>query len=114
MPGSEGNRVADPAHGAFGIAVLDEFTVADAPHPGVNKIPIAEPTEFQTYFAYRKDATLSSFCEFFIAVLREEMQEKSGQNSSRVPARGGSMLSEKNNIMFAIHHNLVFDVTSTG
>ena len=74
-------------HG-LGIAVLDEFTVADTPTGGgVVKIPIAEPTEFQTYFAYRKDATLSSFCEFFIAALRTEMQGKGGQNSSKVPVR---------------------------
>jgi DNA-binding transcriptional LysR family regulator len=75
-------------HG-LGIAVLDEFTVADTPAGGgVVKIPIAESTEFQTYFAYRKDATLSSFCEFFIAALRTEMQGKAAQNSSKLPVRG--------------------------
>jgi hypothetical protein len=69
--------------------VLDEFTVAETPAGGgVVKIPIAESTEFQTYFAYRKDATLSSFCEFFIAALRAEMQGKAGPNSSKMPARG--------------------------
>ena len=62
-------------HG-LGIAVLDQFTVAETPLSGVCRIPIAEPTEFQTYFAYRKDATLSSFCEHFIAALRDEMQGK--------------------------------------
>jgi DNA-binding transcriptional LysR family regulator len=74
-------------HG-LGIAVLDEFTVAEAPLAGVAKIPIAEPTEFQTYFAYRKDATLSSFCEFFISALGAEMQGKPTQKSSKMPIRG--------------------------
>jgi DNA-binding transcriptional LysR family regulator len=74
-------------HG-LGIAVLDEFTVADTPLAGVVRIPIAEPTEFQTYFAYRKDATLSSFCEFFISALRAEMHGKVVPTSPRMPVRG--------------------------
>ena len=99
-------------HG-LGIAVLDQFTVAETPLSGVCRIPIAEPTEFQTYFAYRKDATLSSFCEYFVAALRAEMQGKDG------PARGKSALRSrpkasppKSNIRFPIQSNLVFDVTS--
>lgn len=74
-------------HG-LGIAVLDEFTVAEAPHDGVCRLPIVESTEFQTYFAYRKDATLSSFCEFFIAALSVEMRGKPAQNAPRLQSRG--------------------------
>ena len=74
-------------HG-LGIAVLDEFTVAEMPVSGVCRIPIAEPTEFQTYFAYRKDATLSSFCEYFISALRAEMQGKDGQEGPQTAPRG--------------------------
>jgi DNA-binding transcriptional LysR family regulator len=74
-------------HG-LGIAVLDQFTVAEAPMSGVCRIPIAEPTEFQTYFAYRKDATLSSFCEYFVAALRTEMQGKAGPEGGKTPSRG--------------------------
>ena len=48
--------------------------VAGGNWPGVRAIPIAEPTEFQTYIAYRKDATLSSYCEYFIAALRGHME----------------------------------------
>ena len=81
-------------HG-LGIAVLDEFTVAETPLAGVVKIAIAEPTEFQTYFAYRKDATLSSFCEFFMSALRAEMQGKPMQNSSKLPVRGRSRAAGK-------------------
>ncbi len=73
-------------HG-LGIAVLDQFTVAETPLSGVCRIPIAEPTEFQTYFAYRKDATLSSFCEYFVAALRAEMQGKDGPERGKSPLR---------------------------
>ena len=75
-------------HG-LGIAVLDQFTVAEMPLSGVCRIPISEPTEFQTYFAYRNDATLSSFCEYFVAALRAEMQGKCGPEG-KIAARGRS------------------------
>jgi DNA-binding transcriptional LysR family regulator len=81
-------------HG-LGIAVLDQFTVAEAPTAGVCRIPIAEPTEFQTYFAYRKDATLSSFCEHFIAVLQAEMQGKDGPSAGKSAPKSRPRASAK-------------------
>ena len=55
----------------LGIAVIDEFTLAGGNWPGVVALAIGEPTEFQTYVAFRKDATLSSYCEHFVASLRQ-------------------------------------------
>ena len=58
----------------LGIAVIDEFTLADRKAEGVRMIPIEEPTLFQTYVAYRNDTTLSGPAEFFISALRREME----------------------------------------
>ena len=58
----------------LGIAVIDEFTLADRKAEGIRMIPIEEPTVFQTYVAFRNDTTLSGPAEFFIAVLRHQME----------------------------------------
>ncbi|MFE0753871.1 LysR family transcriptional regulator [Inquilinus sp. NPDC058860] len=58
----------------LGVAVIDIFTVADGSLAGLKVIPIAEKTDFQTYAAYRRDVTLSSFAEAFLASLRAEME----------------------------------------
>jgi hypothetical protein len=42
--------------------------------PGVCALEIAEPTEFQTYVAYRRDATLSTHGLRFVTSLRAHME----------------------------------------
>lgn len=59
----------------LGVAVIDAFTVADMDRSQVAVVPIAEPTEFQTYIARRSDAALSSFAETMIDHLRQIMVE---------------------------------------
>ena len=59
----------------LGIAIIDGFTVAHASMPGIRVIPISEPTTFQTFVAYRRDATLTTAAEFFIRTLRQRMKE---------------------------------------
>lgn len=79
-----GSTVCALVTSGLGIAVIDEFTVAGGNWPRLRAIPIAEATEFQTYIAFRKDATLSSYCEFFIASLRKAMnaliEDRAGPN----------------------------------
>jgi DNA-binding transcriptional LysR family regulator len=58
----------------LGIAVIDEFTLAAGTWPNIIALPIVESTDFQTYIAFRRDAILSSYCEHFIALLRQEME----------------------------------------
>jgi DNA-binding transcriptional LysR family regulator len=58
----------------LGVAIIDEFTLAGDNWPGVRAIEISEPTVFQTYVAYRKDATLSSYCLAFVTSLRGHME----------------------------------------
>jgi DNA-binding transcriptional LysR family regulator len=62
----------------LGVAVIDEFTLAGGNWPGVHAIAISEPTSFQTYVAYRKDVTLSSYCLSFVASLRGHMERLVG------------------------------------
>ena len=59
----------------LGVAVLDNFTVADLPRvePDIRLIPIAEPTPFRTYVARRSDLEISGFAEAFVELLRGEM-----------------------------------------
>ena len=58
----------------LGIAVIDEFTLAADNWKGIVALPIVESTEFQTFIAFRRDAVLSSYCEYFITLLRREME----------------------------------------
>jgi DNA-binding transcriptional LysR family regulator len=58
----------------LGIAVVDEFTLAERNGAGLRTIPIKEATTFQTYIAYRRDTTLSGPSEFFISALRKQME----------------------------------------
>jgi DNA-binding transcriptional LysR family regulator len=74
----------------LGVAVIDEFTLAGGNWPGLRALEIREQTAFQTYVAYRKDATLSSYCQRFVASLRGHMErlvEETGKRET-VPSRG--------------------------
>lgn len=57
-----------------GVAVIDTFTVAEMTDKRLRVIPIAEQTEFQTYYATRRDYTLSSFAEMLIDEMKTVMK----------------------------------------
>lgn len=59
----------------LGVAVVDVFTVADIDRREVAVTPIAEPTEFQTWIARRRDTEPSSFAEELVRRLRHKMLE---------------------------------------
>jgi DNA-binding transcriptional LysR family regulator len=69
-----GTTVCALVTNGLGVAIIDEFTLVGDNWPGVRAIEIREPTEFQTYVAYRKDATLSSHCAGFVTALRRHME----------------------------------------
>jgi DNA-binding transcriptional LysR family regulator len=69
-----GSTVCALVSSGLGIGVIDEFTLAGGNWPKLHVLDIVEPTEFQTYVASRKDATLSRYCERFVASLREHME----------------------------------------
>jgi DNA-binding transcriptional LysR family regulator len=70
-----GTTVCGLVANGLGIGVLDEFTLADDQLPGLRVLDIQEPTLFQTYFAKRKDATLSVYGALFVAALRRQMEQ---------------------------------------
>ncbi len=69
-----GTTVCGLVANGLGIGVLDEFTLAGDPLPGLKVLDILEPTQFQTYVATRKDATLSTYGALFVASLRHQME----------------------------------------
>jgi DNA-binding transcriptional LysR family regulator len=68
-----GTTVCSLVRAGLGIAVIDQFTVAHGSMQGITTIPIAEPTQFQTYVAVKNDKAPSLYAETFVALLREEM-----------------------------------------
>ena len=72
-----GTTVCSLVAAGLGIAIIDEFTVADGKVPGIRCLEIEEETTFQTYVAHRNDVALSIFAESYIAALRAEMETRS-------------------------------------
>ena len=89
-----GSTVCALVTNGLGVAIIDEFTLAADNWPNLRALEIIEPTTFQTYIAYRKDATLSSYCEHFVASLRGHMEGRadaaSGQPVRRTNPRRAS------------------------
>ena len=83
-----GSTVCALVTSGLGIAIVDEFTIAGDNWPRLWQLAIEEDTDFQTYVAMRKDATLSSYCEHFINALRSEMEQlhKGGRERRKVAA----------------------------
>jgi DNA-binding transcriptional LysR family regulator len=78
-----GSTVCALVTNGLGVAVIDEFTLAADNWPNLRALEITEPTAFQTYIAYRKDATLSSYCEHFVASLRVHMEGRAEPSNAR-------------------------------
>jgi DNA-binding transcriptional LysR family regulator len=71
-----GSTVCALVTNGLGVAIIDEFTLAADNWPNLQALEIVEPTAFQTYIAYRKDTTLSSYCEYFVSSLRGHMENR--------------------------------------
>ena len=69
-----GTTVCSLVAAGLGIAIIDEFTIANGRFPGIKAIDIAAPSTFHTYVAYRNDLPLSIYAEAFITLLRTEME----------------------------------------
>lgn len=61
-------------HG-LGVAVIDEFSVAGVYMPGLVRLPLADPVEISVYAARKADRVLSSFAEYTIKCLAEELAD---------------------------------------
>src|ERR1700751_4250816 len=80
-----GTTVCALVRAGLGIAIIDQFTVAHGGYPGIELPRIAETTRFETYLAVKRGAALSLHVEYFMQVLRAEMQ---APEPSRVAAKG--------------------------
>jgi DNA-binding transcriptional LysR family regulator len=72
-----GSTVCALVAAGLGIAIVDRFTLAGGNWPQLHAIEIGEPTGFETYVAFRRDSSISSYCEAFVAALRMHMQQQS-------------------------------------
>lgn len=59
-------------HG-LGVAIIDEFSVAEVYMPGVVRRPLAEPGGITAWVVTKKDRQLSSFAEYAIGRFRREL-----------------------------------------
>lgn len=59
-------------HG-LGVAVIDEFSVAEVYMPGITRRPLAEAASISAFAVSRKGSQLSSFAELAIAQFRREL-----------------------------------------
>ncbi|MFE1598401.1 LysR family transcriptional regulator [Methylobacterium sp. ID0610] len=71
-----GSTVCSLVKAGLGIAVIDQFTIADGAFPGIRVLPIEEPTRFQTWIARKAGGTLSLFAASFVKDLRTEMMRQ--------------------------------------
>ena len=61
----------------LGIAIVDEFTLADNNWPNQRVLDLVEAATFETFVLHRKYATLSSYGARFVAALRGHMKAPS-------------------------------------
>ncbi len=72
----------------LGVAVIDAFSVGDAPPPGVVCLPVDPPMTFSTYIATNVDVPLSTFAESMIHLLRQEARVAAGGVGVSLPSPG--------------------------
>ncbi|MCZ4354741.1 LysR family transcriptional regulator [Roseovarius aestuarii] len=59
----------------LGVALVDEFTVAQADMPGLVRVPLAEKVEVSIYMVSKKGRVLSNFAEHAIMHIRKELAD---------------------------------------
>ncbi len=81
MRGRFAQTVVSLVRHGLGVALIDEFSVAEVYMPGVVRLPIEEKSAVDIYAVTKKDRVLSSFAEYSIRQFRRELAE-AGQNWS--------------------------------
>lgn len=82
-----GSTVCSLVRAGLGIAVIDQFTIADGSFPGIHVLPIEEDPRFETWVAMKAGNPLSMFAVSFIQFLRQEMQRAKLEGAAPVLAR---------------------------
>lgn len=73
MRGRFAQTVVSLVRHGLGVAVIDEFSVAEVYMPGLVRRPLAEPTEVAAWAVQRRGRVLSSFADHAIACFRREL-----------------------------------------
>jgi DNA-binding transcriptional LysR family regulator len=73
MRGRFAQTVVSLVRHGLGVAVIDEFSVAEVYMPGVVRRPLSEDVAIRTYVARKKGRVLSGFADFAIQQVRREL-----------------------------------------
>lgn len=88
MRGRFAQTVVSLVRHGLGVAVIDEFSVAEVYMPGVARRPLAESAGITAWVVSRKGRQLSSFAEYAIERFRREMAAAIARESWDNPPRG--------------------------
>ncbi len=75
MRGRFAQTVVSLVRHGLGVALIDEFSVAEVYMPGLVRRPLVEDVRVKIYVATKKDRVLSNFAEFGIKQFRKELTE---------------------------------------
>ena len=73
MRGRVAQTVVSLVRPGLGVAVIDEFSVAEVYMPGLVRRPLVEDTRVQIHVTRKKGRVLSGFAEYTIAQFRREL-----------------------------------------
>lgn len=73
MRGRFAQTVVSLVRHGLGVAVIDEFSVAEVYMPGLERRPLVEDVRVKSFVARKKGRVLSGFAEFTIAQFRREL-----------------------------------------
>lgn len=73
MRGRFAQTVVSLVRHGLGVAVIDEFSVAEVYMPGLERRPLAEDVRIRSFVAKKKGRVLSGFAEYTIAQFRREL-----------------------------------------
>lgn len=73
MRGRFAQTVVSLVRHGLGVALIDEFSVAEIYMPGITRVPLAEKSTITAYISRKKDRVLSAFAEYAISQIRKEL-----------------------------------------
>ena len=73
MRGRFAQTVVSLVRHGLGVALIDEFSVAEVNMPGVTRRPLCETAKITAYVTHKKGRNLSSFAEYAISRFREQL-----------------------------------------
>ncbi|UFM67324.1 LysR family transcriptional regulator (plasmid) [Paracoccus sp. MA] len=86
MRGRFAQTVVSLVRHRLGVAIIDEFSVAEVYMPGVVRRPLAESAGITAWVVTKKDRQLSSFAEYAIGRFRRELAVAVARESWDAPA----------------------------